>query len=569
MNQEECAERAPGVVAWLDEFTRLRRCETIENGMATIASAGVNLVLCVQELGTLKREYGEAWEIFTSGCPVKIFMDVEDEFTASWVVKRAGEAEKRRFDYSGTRSENEGETETEGYSAVDTDTKGWAQADNDAVTQGEGYGRGGGYGEGCSHGKGDSYEGSLLNPLKPKFLRDKWNSSSNVARQANVQKNWQKSSNRSRTRGRTATTSGGQSQARGRNGSSSRQRGESRSLTVSERCEKGTLLTHQEIGDVFARIDHPGDPRYPGLHLIFIRGYPPIVGRRSPYFRDPLFFNKFGPDGDHEFRHAPRPAWLIARERKLRGLLVDRARVRLGQLEERRLNERLQSLRLQLALPADQAARLVRSDSRLRDRLAGARRRQEPLRCEAGTVLVRSDLVKSVLAAPIAGVPVGPPRWGEWEGERALIYEFRPDPGAMRGQLKAYRSGPTDDLGQLLDRVVESLEHQAVLRNETLINDLDALARPLAKFKNDLAWAAVPLATGLAGLVVVFCDCGVTAFLPRLIVFGLGVGSYCRLRRLYRDWRELQKRVHELKSQWCEGVAPWCAVNRLVDGFTR
>jgi uncharacterized membrane protein len=67
----------------------------------------------------------------------------------------------------------------------------------------------------------------------------------------------------------------------------------------SETIHRRRLVSPDEIGHLFARIDDPQEAIYPGLALIVISGERTIALRRVNYFEDLEFIGRFQPPPDH------------------------------------------------------------------------------------------------------------------------------------------------------------------------------------------------------------------------------------------------------------------------------
>ena len=64
---------------------------------------------------------------------------------------------------------------------------------------------------------------------------------------------------------------------------------------------KRALVTPDEIGQLFARVDDRGSGAYPGLALAVISGAPPVALRRVNYYEDFQFMGLFDPNPDYPF----------------------------------------------------------------------------------------------------------------------------------------------------------------------------------------------------------------------------------------------------------------------------
>src|ERR1035438_5675452 len=97
------------VLMVLDEFAGLKRMEVIENAVAQIAGYGVKLFFVLQSLEQLKAVYKDNWETFLANSGLKVFFNLEDNFSRDYVSKLIGETEVMRD----VRSESETESESE------------------------------------------------------------------------------------------------------------------------------------------------------------------------------------------------------------------------------------------------------------------------------------------------------------------------------------------------------------------------------------------------------------------------------------------------------------------------
>ncbi len=91
------------VLMVLDEFAGLKRMEVIENAVAQIAGYGVKLFFVLQSLEQLKAVYKDNWETFLANSGLKVFFNLEDNFSRDYVSKLIGETEVMRE----VRSESE------------------------------------------------------------------------------------------------------------------------------------------------------------------------------------------------------------------------------------------------------------------------------------------------------------------------------------------------------------------------------------------------------------------------------------------------------------------------------
>ena len=121
------------VLVMLDEFASMGKLDVIENGINTVAGAGVKLFIVVTNLPTLKRIYKEeGMEAIISGCGVQMWFQIDDNTTAKYIETNFGETEVIIVQKGRNESIAEGETEgvstseSEGYS--DTYTESEAEA---------------------------------------------------------------------------------------------------------------------------------------------------------------------------------------------------------------------------------------------------------------------------------------------------------------------------------------------------------------------------------------------------------------------------------------------------------
>ena len=231
------------VLMCLDEFAGLQRLEVLENAVAQIAGFGVKLLFVVQSLEQIKRHYHDGWETFLSNAGLKIAFSVEDHFTREYLSKLIGETELVRALESGNEGTSDAVAESEGSS----------------TNQGG--------------GRSDSTKSM------PLFMR---NTGAFMARMtgksgASNSVNWSEGSSTNRSTTSTTTSSSGWSQA----------------------LHKRPLITPDEIGRYFARIDDEKDPNAPGFALVLTAGTGPSVVCRSNYFEDPEFEGLFAQHPDH------------------------------------------------------------------------------------------------------------------------------------------------------------------------------------------------------------------------------------------------------------------------------
>jgi type IV secretory pathway TraG/TraD family ATPase VirD4 len=282
------------VLLVLDEFAGLKRMEVIEHAVAQIAGYGVKMFFVLQSLEQIKGAYKENWETFLANSGLKVFFNLEDNFSRDYVSKLIGETEVIRE----LRSASEGASESESLSRSTgrSSSTGTSESEgtNASVNTGPSWGV-------------NSSEGQNFN----------WSTGRNWAYGGFLGgKRWQggnegKSKGRSYTEGRSKGWTEGRSEGVSHGTSESRTTGvsetdgvtrgtsKSRTAGTSETIQKRALITPDEIGQVFARIDDRDRVAYPGLALAVISGARPVVLRRVNYYEDFLFMDLFDPHPDH------------------------------------------------------------------------------------------------------------------------------------------------------------------------------------------------------------------------------------------------------------------------------
>lgn len=253
------------ILLMLDEFAGLRRMDVLEKSIAQIAGYGVKMVCVVQELGQLEDVYGKNWETFISGSGVRIFFANGDARTKEYVSKMAGDAEIVR------------DLQSKGETKGQTFQKQVGESTSTSSNRGSGWGLNGNYGR--HHGA--NYEPGGLMTLFPSKTGTSGGGGGGLGLGYN------------RNKGTTE----------GQSNSSSETEGWStgQSSGVSESIHKRRLIEPHDVEKLLARIENKNDPRYPGVALAMIAGYPPMPIRKCNYFEDPAFYRCFTPHPDHEF----------------------------------------------------------------------------------------------------------------------------------------------------------------------------------------------------------------------------------------------------------------------------
>jgi len=105
----------------LDEFAGLKRMEVVEHAAAQAAGFGVKFLFIVQNLPQIAELYDKSWETFLGNSGLKMFFQIDDDFTRSYVSRQIGEFETVRQTRSGSESQSTSFSETTGYSSTQND----------------------------------------------------------------------------------------------------------------------------------------------------------------------------------------------------------------------------------------------------------------------------------------------------------------------------------------------------------------------------------------------------------------------------------------------------------------
>ena len=328
------------VLLVLDEFAGLKRMEVVEHAVAQIAGYGVKMFFVLQSLEQLKGVYKDNWETFLANSGLKVFFNLEDNFSRDYVSKLIGETEVVREVRSASDSVSESESTSHSTSRSQSESvshstsrsrsesKGRSSSSGTSETEGTNSsvstGKSGGVNSSRTKGKtwniGESWTPThyLLQALPG---RDKIQRSDG--------KSWTKSETEGESRGWTEGRSDGVSRgtSRSRTDGTSETFGssvsetdgttygtstsetvgtthgtsQSRTSGASETIHKRALVTPDEIGQMFARVDDRGRAAYPGLALVVISGARPVALRRVNYYEDYQFLGLFDPHPDHPF----------------------------------------------------------------------------------------------------------------------------------------------------------------------------------------------------------------------------------------------------------------------------
>jgi len=303
----------------LDEFAGLRRMEAVEHAAAQAAGFGVKFMFVLQNLPQLKEIYNDAWETFIGNSGLRLFFQIDDNFTRSYLAQQLGEREVLRQSQSGSQSLSNSVTITEGRS--DSTTEGASSSFTDGQTTGSSITRTTGSNSGTSFSttRGRSSGSSF-----------QWrfdNSGGGPSFQNGSQRSQSRSQSQGRSQSRSASESQSLSSSRSVSESVSTTSGTSSSRSVSqststtdgwgESVHKRLLLNPDEIGRFLSRIDDREHPDYPGMVLAIIPGKQAFAVHRINYFEAPWFEGFFDPHPDH-----PPPPTLAQRIQMLAEALL-------------------------------------------------------------------------------------------------------------------------------------------------------------------------------------------------------------------------------------------------------
>ncbi|MCP5006719.1 MAG: type IV secretory system conjugative DNA transfer family protein [Planctomycetes bacterium] len=131
------------VLLSIDEFQSLGKMEPLERAVNEGAGAGVKLMICTQNIGGVKKLYGENWETFLSGSGLQIFFGADGPTTQKYLEDSLGQTEIvkdiKTINVSKTKTETEGETKgtthTKNTSKTKTHTKNRSKSKNRSKTE--------------------------------------------------------------------------------------------------------------------------------------------------------------------------------------------------------------------------------------------------------------------------------------------------------------------------------------------------------------------------------------------------------------------------------------------------
>jgi type IV secretory pathway TraG/TraD family ATPase VirD4 len=105
----------------LDEFAGMRRMEIVEHAAAQAAGFGVKFLFVVQNLPQIEDLYEKSWETFLGNSGLKLFFQIDDDFTRQYIARQLGELETTRRTESGSHSQSSSDSTTAGENYSTTD----------------------------------------------------------------------------------------------------------------------------------------------------------------------------------------------------------------------------------------------------------------------------------------------------------------------------------------------------------------------------------------------------------------------------------------------------------------
>lgn len=299
------------VLMLLDEFAGLKRMEIIESAVAQIAGFGVKMFFVLQSLEQLKAVYKDNWETFLANSGLKIFFNLEDHFSRDYVAKLIGETEVVRELHTASDSKSESESFSQSTTRSRSETKGTSTSIGTSVTDGTNSSVSKGQSWGLSKSKGKSWNWSTSEKWTPGLIFRSYEPGVTEGKSESLSTNTTKSegwntgqskgvshsTSKSRTDGTSESVTTGTSETEGVTRGTSL----SRTSGTNESLQKRALITPDEIGQVFARVDDRAHRAYPGLALVVISGSRPVALRRVNYFEDYQFIGLFDPHPDYPY----------------------------------------------------------------------------------------------------------------------------------------------------------------------------------------------------------------------------------------------------------------------------
>ena len=145
----------------------------------------------------------------------------------------------------------------------------------------------------------------MENVWRPNDVKRSSGTSSSLSRTEGESRGWSEGRSEGTSRGTSHSQTDGTSESvtTGTSETEGITRGtsQSRSSGANETIQKRALVTPDEIGQLFGRVDDKGRAAYPGMALIVLSGARPVAVRRVNYFEDYQFIGLFDPNPDYPF----------------------------------------------------------------------------------------------------------------------------------------------------------------------------------------------------------------------------------------------------------------------------
>jgi hypothetical protein len=233
-----------------------------------------------------------------------VFFNLEDNFSRDYVSKLIGETEVVREVRSSSEGESESESLSRSTSRSQSESRGRSSSsgtsDSEGTNSSTSTGKSWGVNSSESRSQNYSYaQGIIFRHYDKERIGDNRSQSQGKSR------GWTEGESHGVSHGTSRSQTDGTSDTSGTSTSetdgTTRGSSQSRTSGESETIHKRALVTPDEIGQVFSRIDDRAHPAYPGLALVVISGARPVALRRVNYFEDFQFMGLFDPHPDHPF----------------------------------------------------------------------------------------------------------------------------------------------------------------------------------------------------------------------------------------------------------------------------
>lgn len=312
------------ILMCLDEFSTLGYLKKLEDGMDTLASYGVKLLIVLQYWSQLKKNYNDGAAGFESCTSLKIFFAINDETTADQASKMVGETDltlypehhskasnfQKNMSISRSQSESQGHTDSHTENQSDGTSEAVGTGTSDALGTGASTGIGGGDNRSLATNSGRSQGWNppalfFRNTVEfLPFLRsgetagiqsgtsESHGSNNHWSRNTSTNRTHTDSKNRTQTlstqKGFADTVSRTHQQSTSLGTQEGTTEGGSLNVAVHESFHKRPLISTSDVKFQFARQDE-NDPCYPGLGLVLIANERPVVVQRTNYYEDIAF----------------------------------------------------------------------------------------------------------------------------------------------------------------------------------------------------------------------------------------------------------------------------------------